>query len=499
MGKKNRKPVKSVGLPSPKALVYIPIVVFFVKILVISRIQGLDWYDAGGQDLGKGLQSLLDSRFVPPNIWFGSDGENYVRGLLGLVKEGIYSQERNLHYWPAGYPILMWGLITLFKGNFFFALSFFQSLVYAVACIYFVEQLKTISLHKVAFPVALALALNPTLSLSTIVVGYESIVASSLLLSIALLISYSRKLEKKVYDLKILLAASLFSSAIFLQPRVIALAIVFFLVWGLAHFKIKALALFLSITLTISFLTSAALAIRNYKAMGFVAVSTNLGVTMNIGAGEGASGGYVNNPKGVQCERPNRNPSSVESSIAEQDSNLVNCVLEWYVKNPSESLRLFWNKSIFFWSPWFGPLATGTMGRNPWLEIHPLKETIKTQSGFDMVAGNFGKVISWGWILGNVLLLFVGWRILWLFGGLQRLWGTTALMLVLVNWLISLVTIGDHRFRIPTMTLSIALQIIALFGFRLRANKWLGTLSEQEISWPVLHWKRKSETDNLQP
>ena len=69
-------------ISSPKSLVFIPVIAFLIKVVLIARIQGLDWYSAGGQDLGKGLQNLLESRFVPPNTWFGSDGENYVRGLL---------------------------------------------------------------------------------------------------------------------------------------------------------------------------------------------------------------------------------------------------------------------------------------------------------------------------------------------------------------------------------------------------------------------------------
>jgi hypothetical protein len=474
----------------------IPTTLLLIKLIIIVRIQGLNWYPEGEQDLGKGLLKLLDSRLVPPNIWFGSDGENYVRGLLGLVQNGLFSDARNLYYWPAGYPILMWGITLLFKGNLFLALSILQSLFYAVVCTYFVEQLWKTRVRKIALPVALILSLNPTLTLSSIVVGYESIVASSLLLTVALLISYSKDLQKNLLNKKIFVAATSFSVASFLQPRVIALAIVFLVILGLAFFRVKTLSLFLALYLSISLFTSGALALRNYKAMGFVAVSTNLGVTMNIGAGEGASGGYVNNPKGVVCPSTEDGKTREEKNIAQQDSDLVKCVMKWYLRNPAESMRLLWNKTVFYWSPWFGPLANGTMGRNPWLEVHPLKETIKTKSGFEMVAGTFGKAISWVWILGNVIFLFVGWRTLWLLGGIQRLWGTAALAMILTNWLISLATIGDHRFRIPTMTLSLSLQAIGLFGFRLSERGSKDSQGEL-VSWPLLHWKRKSETDNL--
>jgi hypothetical protein len=496
--KRIKKPSKARVISSPKHLLLIPATLLLIKLIIIVRIQGLNWYAEGEQDLGKGLLKLLDSRLVPPNIWFGSDGENYVRGLLGLVQDGLFSEARNLYYWPAGYPILMWGITLLFKGNLFLALGILQSLFYAVVCTYFVEQLWKTRVRKIALPVALILSLNPTLALSSIVVGYESIVASCLLLSVALLISYAKEVQKNLLDKKIILAATSFSVASFLQPRVIALAIVFLVVWGLAFFRLKTFSLFLALYLSISFFTSGALALRNYKAMEFVAVSTNLGVTMNIGAGKGASGGYVNNPRGVVCPDPEDGKSRGEKNIAQQDSEVVKCVLKWYLKNPTESMRLFWNKTVFYWSPWFGPLANGTMGRNPWLEVHPLKETIKTQSGFEMVAGGFGKAVSWAWILGNVIFLFMGWRVLWIFGGIERLWGTSALAMILTNWLISLATIGDHRFRIPTMTLSLTLQVIGLFGFRLIERGSRNSQGEA-VLWPLLHWKRKSETDNLLP
>ena len=483
MKKKTQPSIRRFNISSPKTLLLIPLIVLIIKCFIIFRIEGLDWFAAGDQDLGNGLEKLLDTRFVPPNVWFGSDGENYVRALLGLIQEGIFSQARNLYYWPAGYPILMWGLLFVFKGNLFLALSIFQSLFYAVACLYFVEQVRSTRLHRMVYPVALILAFNPTLTLSSIVVGYESLVASCLILAVASIISYSKSLDKRIFDLRILLAASAISFASFLQPRVVALAVVFFLVWGLAYFKGKALAVFLLLTFSISFFSSAALASRNYKSMESFVVSTNLGVTMNIGAGVGSSGGYSNNPIGVQCP-------AVEGNIAEQDSARVKCVLMWYVNNPTESLRLFWSKSTFFWSPWFGPLANGTMGRNPWLEVHPLKETIKTQPGFDMVAGSLGKAVSWGWISGNVILLFLGWRILWNLGGVQRLWGASALAMVLANWLVSLATIGDHRFRIPTMALSLTLQVVALFRFRLRVRE-SKTIPGESVPWPVFHWKRK--------
>ena len=58
-------------------------------------------------------------------------------------------------------------------------------------------------------------------------------------------------------------------------------------------------------------------------------------------------------------------------------------VLKWYLTNPIKTTSLFYHKSIYFWSPWYGPVANGTMARNPWLTINPLKDIATTQDGLN--------------------------------------------------------------------------------------------------------------------
>jgi hypothetical protein len=51
---------------------------------------------------------------------------------------------------------------------------------------------------------------------------------------------------------------------------------------------------------------------------------------------------------------------------------------------------------------------------------------------------------------------------LWKQRGLERLIGLLAMLVVSINWMISLMTIGDHRFRVPIMGMSLFLQAIGL-------------------------------------
>jgi len=132
------------------------------------------------------------------------------------------------------------------------------------------------------------------------------------------------------------------------------------------------------------------------------------------------------------------------------------------------------------------------MARNPWLKIDPVVNMAKTQDGFNTVFGNMGKLVSWIWLVGQVFFLYWGFKFLWSVNGLERLIGISALFPILLSWATALLTIGDHRFRIPTMGLSLFLQIVgfmALFGGK---SRLVG-------SQTPLRWKTFERNANLQP
>ena len=472
-----------------KLLLVLPLSVLILKIAIIVKIQGYDWYSAANGDVQAGLGKLLDGNFRPPNAWLGADGESYLRGLQGLLRDGVFSTEGTLSYWPAGYPILMFVVAIVAGKFFFFLLTFLQSALFAFACALFVDEIRTTRLSRLIWPIALILNLNPTIALNTIAIGYELPTLSMSLIAVSLLVRDFRNPESKIFSVNTLGASLSMMLAAIMQPRLILFAIVIFILWSLAKFSPKRAALVLASTLLITSVGPMALAARNLQANGYFAISTNLGTTMNIGAGKGASGGYTNKTIGVPCE-------NLTGNAAQQDSIKVKCLIKWYLHNPIEFLRLSWNKSVYFWSPWVGPAANGTMARNPWRVNHPLNETLKTESGFKMVYGNTGKLISWAWMIFTLITLTLGIRFLWGLGGVERLAGLASAGIVLVNWLSAVGTIGDHRFRIPSMGMSLFLQAIGAASI-LRKNRKRGLGSPSPLTWPGLRWKGQSRTDNL--
>jgi hypothetical protein len=420
-------------------LIAIPVIAFVIKLITMSNIQG--------------------------NGWLGADGENYFKGVDGLYAEGLFSKADILNYWPAGYPILLWLLVLISVSKLVLLISFIQSIFFAFATFYLTRNLSKTSLTWIAIPTSLLISFNPTLSLSTLAVGYEAPVAACFMMVLGNVIS--SKISEDRFQIKFALyAGGWIALASFMQPRYLLAGFVIFTIWALSYASRKQGALIAAAAVAVTLLSPVALIARNAVAIDKTSISTNLGVTMAIGAGDETKGGYKRTGPEVPCD-----PTPPATNVT--DNEKVQCVIKWYLTNPVKTLKLAFYKSEFFWSPWSGPLANGTMARNPWLKIAPTNNMIKTESGAELVTGPIGKLVSWGWILGQLALLFYGYITLRRGDLISKLVANSALSAVVISWLISIGTIGDHRFRIPTMGLSLLLQGTAIWKIKSKVSKAL--------------------------
>jgi hypothetical protein len=411
-----------------KDFMYWAIAVFILKLIIIGNVQG--------------------------GAWLGADGENYLKGFDGLVADGVFSKEGLLTYWPAGYPLFILLLSLIGKSFVLTTLSVVQSAIYSYAAYFFAAQLAKTRLKKFAYLAFFMILFNPTLSLSSIAIGYESPAAAGYLIVVGLIIKdFVQKDDKKLLTY-VAISSAIFGFMSFIQPRLIVSGILINLLWILIRKPWKSASLLIATTLAITLFFPATLIYRNQKAVGLNTISTNLGGTMNIGAGDKAEGGYASENVGVPCE--------TTGTATQKDNQQVICVLKWYTKNPAKAIKLFYNKSKFFWSPWKGQLANGTMARNPWLKIHPVSDIQNSPDGDKLVRGPIGTLFSWSWLLGGLGLLIYGFIVLWRLKALERLIGSIAAIAIGTSWLISLGTIGDHRFRLPIMGMSLFLQAVGL-------------------------------------
>ena len=424
-----------------KSFMYWAVAVFVIKLIIIVKIQAYS-FEISGKPF------LIDGALL------GADGENYLTGFSGLIKDGVFSKEGILNYWPAGYPLVILFLSLFGKSWVLTSLAVFQSAIFSYAVYLFASQLEKTRLKKFAYLVFILIILNPTLSLSSIAVGYESLTASGFLIAAGLIMKDFIEKNNKKFIKYLSINSMIFGLLTFMQPRLIVSGILINLFWILTRKGVKAGSLLVIVSLAITLFFPATLIYRNHKAIGVNSISTNLGVTMNIGAGDKATGGYMKQDFGVPC--------TLTGNESQKDNQRVKCVLSWYASNPTKAIKLFYNKTLYFWSPWFGPEANGTMARNPWLTISPIKNIASTPDGANLVYGGFGKFVSWLWLLGGLALLLYGFIVLWRQNSLERFIGSIAMIAISTNWLISLISIGDHRFRIPIMGMSLFLQAIGL-------------------------------------
>ena len=425
-----------------KYLIAIPLIALFIKFIVMGNIQ------SGG--------------------WYGADGENYTMGVDGLIKDGFFSKEPKLSYWPAGYPLLLWPIAEIAISKFFYIVSFLQSIFFAYSTYFFTNKLRTSSLKHLAFWTSILISFNPTLSLSSLAVGYEAPIASCFMMIAGIIWANSTPTIEKKFWLNVASVGGWFALATFMQPRFLLIAIIVAVLWSLTVVGAKNRIRIAALITAIMMVAPAIMIYRNSVVIDKATISTNLGVTMRIGAGPDTNGGYMRSGPEVPCE-----PKAPATTVS--DNDVVICVVKWYLSNPVDTARLSFNKALFFWSPWSGPEVEGTMARNPWLKISPAHQVaIGSQSGRDFVYGPFGILVSWGWLLGQMIFLFMGYRVLRKLGPDEKFFANLVATPVVLSWLISIGTIGDHRFRIPTMSMSIFLQVVAFLAIRKKLNERVG-------------------------
>ena len=414
-----------------RSFMYWAVAIFIMKLIIISNIE--------------------------ENAWLGADGDNYISAYEALVKDGVFSSERLLHYWPAGYPLFLLLLSFLGKSWMFATLSIFQSLIFSFSTYFFASQLAKTKFKKYSYLVFLLILLNPTLSLASICVGYESVASSGLLIILGLIIQDLTNSTNNIFIRNTVLASATVTFISFFQPRLLLSGLVGIAIWIFVRKPFKTAILVMLASIAIVAVSPSLLMLRNQKANGFTAISTNLGITMNLGAGDKADGSYNRKSSfGVPC-------TTIEGNAAVQDNHLIKCVISWYLNHPVKSIKLFTNKARFFWSPWSGPEAKGSMARNPWLTINPMINIASnSKEGNDLVYGLTGKVISWIWLIGSLALLLLGFWQLWRVKGIERIIALFAATQIGLNWLIAIGTLGDHRQRLPILGLSLFLQAIGI-------------------------------------
>ncbi len=407
---------------------------------------------------------LVHAGVLINHAYLGADGPNYINAFLSLIKDGLYSSNQQLLYWPAGYSIFVYCAYYLVPDNPLFAVSLLQNLFCTLGIVLFTKALASkIQNNYFALLLCLLLNISPMVFTLSLSIGYESMIISLYMIILGIYVKNDLSNKSALNLFRLFIIASCMATIVSFQPRFILsnFVIIYMFQFWRNNFN-RFLAISVTILILSNLISPLALAIRNHEVHGVYIVSNNFAETLLIGAGDNASGAYNENPIGIPCKLDS-------SSITNRERSLTMCVLNWYATHPLKGLRLLVNKAHFYWTPWSGPFSKGTLTGNPWQKYAPgnlIQD--ETESKIFLVGSKIGSLL---YFLGYIFLTLFGYRKLITQKSsltILRL-SHVSFVLILLNMLISMATIGDNRFRVPMLALLTFLQLTGLFYI---ADKW---------------------------
>lgn len=163
--------------------------------------------------------------------WLGSDGESYLKGLDAIREDGLFTKSNYMSYFAPGYSLFL--LLTSFVSKYYLLplVSIIQTVFYAFSIHYLAKQLSVTSISKVVPLFSVVAMLNPTLSLQSLQLAYEGVVASICALVTGLFIKSTNSTNNKSSNYDILFASLLLGISIWLSLRMVLPSLGIILFW----------------------------------------------------------------------------------------------------------------------------------------------------------------------------------------------------------------------------------------------------------------------------
>ncbi|HEV7750781.1 MAG TPA: glycosyltransferase family 39 protein [Baekduia sp.] len=395
----------------------------------------------------------------------GPDTGSYVAAARGLADQGLLADHvPNLPYWPAGYPAFLAAIFAV-VGDAPRAVAALQVLLLGVATWSLFGLVRREIGGAVAVVAVVLTGLSPALLAASDELMYETVLASALVIAFDL-VSRARRAPGRRGVALAAAGASVLGLASTMQPKALAVVAVL-LAWaclgprGAGGARTAWLALAVVVAAAVG---PVALMARTAAATDHAALSANLGATARIGLNDGAGGGYRYDVAVLRgCGLPPRLVSRDRVGFSDDDlftfdRTLTRCSASWAASHPLRALRLAAVKALYFWSPMVGPLPRDREAS--WAQPFDVRRAVPSAV---RDAGAFATVNR---VLGNLwTLLVVGLVVAGAAVGVRSEHRRATLLLaapVALFLAVSMVTIGDARFRLPVTPFYIVLQALAL-------------------------------------
>lgn len=358
----------------------------------------------------------------------GPDAPTYALAAKDFFENGVTAEAAGIPYWPAGYPLFISYLYGWF-GVWERIVPLVQALGLGVATYFaYTLVLREFGPRRSVLTVLL-LSISPALLGATGMFMYETPFLVLMVIPIELLsrVSSSNR-DRNMRLLTTAFAGILFGVAITFQPKAIFPAVLGAL---LLVARLRKRGAFLLIPFLITLLLApTALVLRNYVAGKGVGLAANLGMAVIFE---------------IQYVTDVSDTCGGGVGTFEQDREMVLCGLRWRARHPIKALKLGLTETAAYWGPMTGPLVT----RGTWWHAFDYRRflpvKILNQGWFEQINVIGGNV----WTLLSTSLIALGAWIL-ISETKQRLMAFVFLMIILSFYIVTFISIGDARYRLPT-------------------------------------------------
>jgi 4-amino-4-deoxy-L-arabinose transferase-like glycosyltransferase len=397
----------------------------------------------------------------------GPDTGSYLAAARGLADRGLLADHvPNLPYWPAGYPAFLAAIFAA-VGEAPRAVAALQVLLLGVATWCLFTLVRRELGGAVAVVAVVLTGISPALLAASNELMYETVLASALVIAFDL-VSRARRAPGRRGGALAAAGAFVLGLAATMQPKALVVVLVL-LAWACVGprdaLATRARTAWVALAVVLAAAVGPlALIARSAAATDHAALSANLGATARIGLNDRASGGYRYDVSVLRgCGLPARLVSRDRVAFSDADlfafdRTLTRCSASWAADHPLHALRLAAVKALYFWSPMVGPLPRDREAS--WAQPFDLRRALPPALRHAGAFATANRVLGNLWTLLVVGLVLAGAAV-----GVRGEHRRATLLLaapVALFLAVSMVTIGDARFRLPVTPFYTVLQALAV-------------------------------------
>jgi len=395
------------------------------------------------------LKIIYIVKFADQNS--GQDAPSYILSAERIMQDGPFAAHTQAPYFPIGYSWFIAIIWQLF-GRTNHSVGLFQTLLVTVALYLFYKLVS----QKISKPVAtvtlVLLGTNLAISTSSSLLMYESPMMSFLVIGFCFIIKAEQEKDIKKLGFRII-AALLFAFAITFQPKVYpaTLLITVLVVWH--ERKERSAYKALATTLILWLIISMGPGIAIYRN---VIAGDGFGYTQNIS---------TNTIRGTDRAHVKLDYSTCASTNSYDTVAKTICFMKVKISHPIAGIRVTASQAVYFWTPFIGNLKF--MGT--WYHSIDFRRLIPNYNWSDdngSWSWQFDRLTGYLWSISLVANILIGLAFLWK-RPQDRFFVVLLIMPVLMNYLVSLLTYSEARYRIPVMpfyTVFLAASLLRGYG-----------------------------------